>query len=218
VVAGERAAVRTAPADDDVREIAAVVRGAARLADYVVVSIHAHEGAGRSAVPAEFLVTFARAMIDAGADVFVGHGPHVLRGIEIYKGRPIFYSLGNFVFQNETVLRLPYENYAQYGLGPEAQVADFDDARSASETRGFPAQREVWESVLARPSWRGRELVSLELYPITLGFGKPIVVRGRPMLADPELGRKIIGDLVERSKAFGTTIEWRDGVGVVQLK
>ena len=35
-------------------------------------------------------------MIDAGADAVVGHGPHVLRGVEFYKGRPIFYSLGNF--------------------------------------------------------------------------------------------------------------------------
>ena len=43
-------------------------------------------------------------MIDAGADVVVGHGPHVLRGIEIYKGKPIFYSLANFMFQNETLL------------------------------------------------------------------------------------------------------------------
>src|SRR5262249_53811421 len=81
VVAGGRTGTRATPADEDVREIAAVVRSAARLADYVVLSIHAHEGAGGSTVPAEFLVTFARAMIDAGADVFVGHGPHVLRGI-----------------------------------------------------------------------------------------------------------------------------------------
>jgi hypothetical protein len=35
-------------------------------------------------------------VIDAGADAVVGHGPHVLRGVEFYKGRPIFYSLGNF--------------------------------------------------------------------------------------------------------------------------
>jgi hypothetical protein len=39
---------------------------------------------------------WARAVIDAGADVVVGHGPHVLRGIEFYRGRPVFYSLGNF--------------------------------------------------------------------------------------------------------------------------
>ena len=53
-------------------------------------------------MPADFIPIFARAVIDAGADVFVGHGPHVLRGIEIYKGKPIFYSLSNFIFQNET--------------------------------------------------------------------------------------------------------------------
>jgi poly-gamma-glutamate synthesis protein (capsule biosynthesis protein) len=43
------------------------------------------------------VVAFARAMIDAGADLVVGHGPHVLRGVECYRGRPIAYSLGNFV-------------------------------------------------------------------------------------------------------------------------
>ena len=68
-------------------------------------------GRARSLVPADFLVTFARAMVDAGADMFVGHGPHVLRGVEIYKGKPILYSLGDFIFQNETLLRLPSENY-----------------------------------------------------------------------------------------------------------
>ena len=60
-----------------------------------------------ASLPADFLVTFARAMVDAGADIFVGHGPHVLRGVEIYKGKPILYSLGDFIFQNETLLRLP---------------------------------------------------------------------------------------------------------------
>jgi hypothetical protein len=40
---------------------------------------------------------WARAVIDAGADAVIGHGPHVLRGIEFYRGRPIVYSLGNFL-------------------------------------------------------------------------------------------------------------------------
>lgn len=42
-------------------------------------------------------------MIDAGAGVVVGHGPHVLRGIEVYKRRPIFYSLASFIFENDLV-------------------------------------------------------------------------------------------------------------------
>jgi hypothetical protein len=40
---------------------------------------------------------WAHAVVDAGADVVVGHGPHVLRGIEFYRGRPVAYSLGNFL-------------------------------------------------------------------------------------------------------------------------
>ena len=217
LVVGERPAVRTIPNPDDVREIAAAVRNASRLAEHVIVSVHAHERGAKSAEPAEFLVTFARAMVDAGADVFVGHGPHELRGIEIYKGKLILYSLGDFMFQNETVLRLPDENYRQYGLDEDQGVGDFNDTRYPNDARGFPSRREVWESVVAVARWRGEDLQTVELHPITLGFGKPRPVRGRPMLADRELGRKIIGDLIERSQPFGTVIEWRDGTGVVRV-
>jgi poly-gamma-glutamate synthesis protein (capsule biosynthesis protein) len=69
------------------------------------------------------------------------------------------------------------------------------------------------------PTYEGERLVSLELHPITLGFGKAPHIRGRPMLADRELGRKIINDLIERSRPHGTTIEWVEnrGVGVVRI-
>jgi hypothetical protein len=58
-------------------------------------------------------------------------------------------------------------------------VADFNAARYANETRGFPTQREIWESVVAMPRWQGKELVAVELHPITLGFGLPASERGR---------------------------------------
>ncbi|MDP2955716.1 MAG: CapA family protein [Longimicrobiales bacterium] len=217
IFVGDSAGTRTTPNAEDMAEIAAVVRSAATLSDYVVVSMHGHESGGNSSIPAEFLVSFAHAVIDAGADLLVGHGPHVLRGIEIYKGKPIFYSLGDFIFENETLLRLPAENYATYRLGDTAQVADFNAARYSNDTRGFPVNREIWESVVAVPTWQGEELRSIELHPITLGFGKAQAVRGRPMLADEELGKKIIDDLIARSRPFGTTIEWRDGIGVVRV-
>ena len=81
------------------------------------------------------------------------------------------------------------------------------------------ANREIWESVIAVPTFEGERLVSLELHPITLGFGKPAHIRGRPMLADRELGRKIINDLIERSRPHGTTVEWvaDRGIGVVRV-
>jgi poly-gamma-glutamate synthesis protein (capsule biosynthesis protein) len=160
-------------------------------------------------------------MIDAGADAFVGHGPHYLTGIEIYEGKPIMYSLGDFVFQNETLLRLPYDNYDGYDLGEVsgAWVADFNAARYRNETTGFPVRPEIWESVVAMPTFDGERLVSFELHPITLGFGQPASVRGRPMLADRELGRKIIQALVDASAPHGTTIDWVEdrGIGVLRL-
>ena len=217
-VEGDGPGVVTHPDSRDVAEITAVVRSARRLADHVLVTIHAHESEGRTSVPADFIVEFARAMVDAGATMFVGHGPHVLRGIEIYRGAPIFYSLGDFVFQNETLLRLPAENYAAYDLGSDAHVADFNAARYRNETRGFPANREIWESVIAMPTYRDGALVELALHPITLGFGEPAWVRGRPRLARGDLAEKILADLVERSAPFGTRIDVRDGVGYVRVR
>jgi poly-gamma-glutamate synthesis protein (capsule biosynthesis protein) len=214
---GETAAVRRVAVEEDVNEIAAVVRNASRQADHTIVSFHTHESDGERSAPPAFLVAFCRAMVDAGADMLVGSGPHVLRGIEIYKGKPIFYSLGDFIFQNETLLRLPSENYEPLGLDASAHVGDFNDRRYSNDTRGFPADREIWESVVAVARWKAGALIDLRLHPISLQFGKGRLVRGRPLLADATLGQKIIADLSERSKAFGTTIAFEKGVGRVLL-
>ncbi len=216
-VRGDKTEVRTAVNKEDFEEITAVVRNASRLADFTIVTVHAHERGKSRYVPAGFLVEFARAVIDAGADVYVGHGSHVLWGIEIYKGKPIFFGLGNFIFQNETLLRLPYENYERYNLGADKHVADFNDARYDFEKRGFPARSEYWESVIAVPRWTGKKLVELHLHPITLGHGKPRQARGRPLLADSELSAKIIEQLKNLSEPYGTKIQFQDGIGVVQL-
>ncbi|MFH1436103.1 MAG: CapA family protein [Pseudomonadota bacterium] len=63
-----------------------------------VVVVSAHWGVQHTQVPVKRQVRMARAMIDAGADVIVGHHSHCPQSIEVYKGKPIFYSLGNFVF------------------------------------------------------------------------------------------------------------------------
>lgn len=217
-VASDRPGVHTEPRAKDVEAMAAVVRNAARLADRVMVTIHAHEGLpGDRTRPAEFLVTFAHAMIDAGADVFVGHGPHVVRGIEIYKGKPILYSVGNFIFENDLVAEQPADAYDQYTLGPLAGVADFDDARSDHDTRSFPADRDMWQSMIATVRWRGGALDDITLHPIALGFGRPRVERGRPAVADPAVAKAVIDEVTERSKPFGTRVVFENGVGRVVI-
>lgn len=216
-VAGEKFGVVRTLNPRDLEQILAAIKDAKTMAEHVIVSIHCHESGGSRETPPDFLVTFAHAAIDAGASAIVGHGPHVLRGIEIYRGKPVFYSLGDFIFQNDTVLRLPAENYAPYDLPADARVADFNARRYKNDTSGFPAQREIWESIVAEPTFQGDRLVGLRLHPISLGFGKRSGQRGRPMLADPELAKKIVGDLMRLSAPFGTRIELRDGIAVVDL-
>lgn len=91
----------------DLERSRAVVDSVRKLADVVVVTFHGGaEGVRALHVPRELerlgreprgrLREWSRAVIDAGADLVVGHGPHVLRGIEFYRGKPIAYSLGNF--------------------------------------------------------------------------------------------------------------------------
>ena len=214
---GDAPRVLREPNEDDVAEIMAVINNASRLADFTIVTIHSHQNGGRRELPDDFLPVFARAAIEAGADVFFGHGPHILQGIEIHQGKPIFYSLGNFIFQNETLLRLPADNYERYDLGELAHVADFNAARYENDSTGFPALQENWEAVIAVPTFENGELSELALYPIDLGFGKPSQLRGRPILADDELGQKIMDDLARLSQPYGTEFEFRRGVGYVRL-
>ena len=217
-VLGEKFGMVRKPLKQDMDEIAAAVRDAKSMSRHVIVSLHCHEGdpTDRSAPP-DFFIEFAHAMIDAGASAVVGEGPHVLHGVELYKGKVICYSLGDFIFQNDTVLRQPQENYDSQGLGVDARVSDFNNKRTANDTRSWPVQREIWESVVAMPKFEGEKLVEFKLVPVTLGFRQQAGVRGRPVLASPDDANKIIADLIKMSAPLGTKIENRNGVGVVLL-
>ena len=84
--------------------LAQIIRDCENLADITVASFH--WGAERFRYPKDYQVAYAHIAIDNGADLVLGHHPHVLQGLEIYKNRLIAYSLGNFVFGS-------YGNYVQ---------------------------------------------------------------------------------------------------------
>lgn len=67
--------------------------------DYLAVFVH--WGVEHEAYPQDYQVTMAQQYIDAGADLVIGAHPHVLQGISYYKDKPVFYSLGNFIFSRE---------------------------------------------------------------------------------------------------------------------
>lgn len=206
----------TIPFEKDLERIRNSISAAKRQADYVLVSIHAHEMKGeRKDQPAEFLEVFAKACIDEGAHAVIGHGPHILRGIEIYKSKPIFYSLGNFIFQNDTVSHLPNDFYEKYGLGHQNNVSDAFDSRSKNNTIGFGSIEDIWLSII--PYWKmtDGELQEIVLYPIELGFEETRYNRGWPSLANRT---SILEKLQELSEPYGTKIEIEDGIGRIYVR
>ena len=98
-------------------------------------------------IPAEFIPVFARQMIDAGADLVVGHGPHLLRGMEIYKGKPIFYSPGQFHRPERAGAAMPADAYERFRAEPD-DAGQVYKHRSDGDRKGFPADRRFWETVV----------------------------------------------------------------------
>ncbi len=174
------------------------VSEAASNADIVVVSIHAHR-------QGSWLATVAQHSIDRGAHVVLVHGPHQIRGVEIYRHRPIFYSLGDFVFESEYVTRLPAEAYQRIGLPPDAPLEALR-AFNDKHMSGLLEDREAFESTVALLSFANGSLSRIRLLPIDLNFGAKDGSRGRPQLASPEPGKRIIEVVERRSRRFRTRI------------
>lgn len=199
----------------DMNRTLAGIRDARAQADYVLVSIHSHEmQRGDKRAPAGFLREAAHEYIDAGAHAILCHGPHVMRGLEIYNGCPIFYSLGNFIFQNETVASLPADFYEKYGLDERASTQEAFDARSDHGRRGLATNPEVWRAVLPRWTMAEGRLEALTLHPVSLGPGEPRWRRGTPVLVPDE---DILRDFEALCEPYGTRLHIEGGLGRLVL-
>jgi len=226
-VEGENVGLHTQPHPMDMEGNLDAIKDASKQADWVLFTLHAHEGyPGDAERPAEFIEETARAVIDGGAHCFIGHGHHAMRGIEIRDRKPIFYSLGDFIFQNETVEKMPSDFYDRYHLDPySGVVSDAYDARQTAKgsygrPKGvwFTENEKYWISIVPRMEFKGDKLDELLLYPIELGMDKPRSQRGRPMMASGDKAKKILDIVAKLSKPYGTQMEIVDDVGVVWLK
>jgi poly-gamma-glutamate synthesis protein (capsule biosynthesis protein) len=231
-VQGKKEGIVAVADEDDVEGNLKSIRNAKRQADYVLVHLHNHEWDPEKGLdtPPKFVPLFARSCIDAGADVFIAEGSHSpLRGIEVYKKRPIFYDPGDFMGMSNTVTRLPADFYWRPGYSPEARkwdatTADGFDTRlpllhaskQLSPPEGYFSAPVLGAIIGVCSFGEGMELAELKLHPVTL-VQEPRSQSGIPMLADAGMAEKIIEYLGELSAPFGTTIGYRDGVGQVKL-
>lgn len=204
-VPSDRPRIQTDALERDILALEESVSVARRMADIVIVALHCHEGLqGRwnTDTPAEFLQPLARRLVDAGAHAIMGSGPHMLRGVELYKGRPICYSLGNFIFNLEKTTTFPLETYEQQGMPLTSTTADLYD-----RVTGYQKRDAFWEAVVARFEFDGGEMAGCALHPITMGQNMPRSRRGTPRLTSLQEGRRILEKLDALSRPFGTAVE-----------
>jgi len=188
------------------------IRNAKRYADFVVATAHIHQGQSvleqmhLSTKPPQFYIDIAHQAIDVGADIFVGHGVQLLRGIEIYQGKPIFYGLGEFF--REALWTLP-EQMGQTDANQHGARENF--------ARNFGGSTQSLESLVAVSHYRDGELAEVRLYPTELGAEGPDSRLGIPRLAPPDIAQRILERMQRLSSEFGTTIDIQGSVGVIKI-
>lgn len=202
-IEGSKNKLTTTPLVTDVERTCMSIIDAKSQADIVVVSIHSHQfkGIDKHNTP-DFISLFAKKCIDAGADIIVCHGPHVMRGIEVYKNGLIFHGLGNFILQHETMTWIPEEQYNKEGLYRQTStgVGAALNARSLGGKRGLSTDDNAWFSICASVTFTKRN-VTAEIHPIEITKGRS---GGLPFLSS---NKKILEQMKELSIGEETIID-----------
>jgi poly-gamma-glutamate synthesis protein (capsule biosynthesis protein) len=201
------------PNPEDSQRILQSIREARQHADLVIVYQHNHvfsnhsfttiftEGMQERLAPNDWLRKWTHAEVDAGADIIVMHGAPLLHGVEIYHGRPIFYDLGNFIYNLPPTL-----TYIDEPMNWESAVAYVQ------------FQGKNLQSVSFRP-------IALN----NVGEGQPDIhdqhtnnqflqTRGLPSPLTGARAGYVLQRLADASKPFGTTIEIKGDTGEINLK
>ena len=205
------------PNADDVERILHRVRETKRFADIVIVSHHNHHypGVERPAdfkqlllselparlAPPQWLEPWAHALVDAGGDVIAMHGPPFTHGMEIYRDKPIFYSLGNFIFQ------VPPESiHLEEPIMWESVVAEVD------------FQGDELRAIRLQP---------IGMNKVGSGFPNPhdesdvneyLLTRGLPRAVDGAQARHLLERLAQFSQPYGTELRITGSMAEVALR
>jgi len=209
----------------DQKDILGKIKNGKQSADFMIANIHWHQNRfafqhySFDHYPADFEISFAHQAVEAGADMFVGHGVHTLRGIEIYKGKPIFYGLSNFVFQSQIMPIASDRSEAASGGSAKHDGSALHGIGEQNQRRWAWLQKpEVMEALLVTSRFEEGRLEEVRLYPVDLGLERPGSQMGIPHQPTAELARAILTRVQEYSRPFSTNIELENGVGVIRVQ
>ena len=201
------------PNPEDSARILQSIRDARQHADIVIVYQHNHvfsnhsfstiftEGLPERLAPNDWLRKWTHAEVDAGADIVVMHGAPLLHGVEIYKGRPIFYDLGSFIYNVPPIL-----TYIDEPMAWESAVASVQFV-------GKQLQSISIKPILLNPIGEGQPDVHNEYTN-----NQFLDTRGLPSPATGSRAGYILKRMADASKPFGTTFEIKGDTAEIKLK
>jgi len=200
------------PNEEDTQRILQSIREARKQADLVIVYEHNHvfdkpfrtimlEELPERLGPPDWLKKWTHAEVDAGADIIVMHGAPLLHGVEIYNGRPIFYDLGNFIFQAP-----PIDILLDEPINWESVVAyvDFQGKNLQSITFRPIAQNKIGQGQADTQDEHTNNLF--------------LQTRGLPTPATGDQAHYILERLADLSRPFGTTVVVKGDTAEIKLR
>ena len=191
--------------ESDMARVEKAIYEAKLQADYIMVSVHSHQISGDAKEnPSEFLKEFAHRCIDMGAHAIVGHGPHLLRPIEVYKDCPIFYSLGDFVLQLYSIELAPEDFFNKHGLTSASTVHELLKKRSKDFTVGLMTDKRMFRSVIPYWETEGTKLKKIILMPIEMSMDGNKSENGLPRRS---YNREIFDYLAKMCRPYGTKLK-----------
>lgn len=218
---------------DDLVEILKNIANAATYSNFTVCCMHGHQWNidpdqpagglnGETSTPPDFLVRFAHDAIDQGADLFCNTGPFEFRGIEVYRGKPVFYGLGSFIRQAYMEEVLPWESYRAHQFGELSHVGINPHATQTTDAELLFARAprhpaSYFEGATAACTFEDGLIREIVLHPIELGIDGPASDLGTPRRASGERAQQILRRIALNSAPFGTRIDIENECGRIAL-
>ena len=214
----------------DLKRILRSVDEARKMADFVMVAHHQSVSEkSRGENPTQSSSDFARKAIDAGADVYLGHGWHTCLGIEVYKGKPIIHGMGNFFWQSDFIPRKPADQYESYD-----QDMDLLTTLNPASGNFHPEGNEHWGySAVYQFKFVDKKLNEIRLHPIEMGYdfskdpkgkvyrligrGEYKYLDGSPRMAYGANGQWILKRLQYLNNLRGTKMDITGNLGIVRF-
>ena len=219
--------VHTHVVQDDLEAVMKAVQRAKASADLLIVSIHWGVTPGWQPVfqghLAEYQSPLGRAMIDAGADIILGHHPHVLNGIEVYRRGIIFYSLGHFIFQSKGIAAdeeaIPDRSVGMdtsrqlTSISPYSKGAKQAIVAAVKRLLSSPQAKESMIALIHVEALKGRKprMIGVEIIPCMIARD------GEPVESNAEEAQNVLSRLKIFSEEFGTRISATGQKGYIDL-